>query len=110
MRSKLLSLSHRRFAPALPALLVCLLAAGPGLAAVAPPPLPPGSNLVKIEGGVDRTERKRQERAHHHKLHHRKDMTRDDSVYGDPSEDDDAGPKGKDKDKDKTPKPPKGKN
>ncbi|RYF44162.1 MAG: hypothetical protein EOO25_00560 [Comamonadaceae bacterium] len=94
------------FAPVLAALL-----SAQAFAAVAPPPLPPGSNLVKIEGGLDRAERKRQVRAHHHKLHHRKDMTRDDSVYGDHEHDDDAGPKGKDKgqEKDKDPKTPKGK-
>ncbi|MEO7641160.1 MAG: hypothetical protein ABI919_00210 [Ramlibacter sp.] len=84
---------------------LAVLLSGQAFAVVAPPPLPPGSNLVKIEGGLDSAERKRQVRAHHHKLHHRKDMTRDDSVYGDPSEEDDDGSK----DKDKDPKTPKGK-
>lgn len=55
----------------------------PAHAAVNPPPLPPGASMVKIEGGLDEGERKRQVRAHHHKFHHKKDYTRDDSVHGD---------------------------
>ena len=50
--------------------------------AVTPPPLPPGSNLVRPEIGLNEEERKRYVRAHHHKMHHKKDFTRDDSVHG----------------------------
>ena len=49
---------------------------------VAPPPLPPGSNLVRPEPGMNEDERKRYVRAHHHKMHHKKDYTRDDSEHG----------------------------
>lgn len=56
--------------------------ASASLAQVTPPPLPPGSNLVRPEAGLDVDERKRYVRAHHHKAHHKKDVTRDDSVYG----------------------------
>lgn len=51
-------------------------------AQVTPPPLPPGSNLVRAEPGMSEPERKRHVRAHHHKFHHNKDYTRDDSVHG----------------------------
>lgn len=47
---------------------------------VVPPPLPPGSAMVKIEPGMNKEERKREDRAHHHKGHFKKDITRDDSV------------------------------
>jgi hypothetical protein len=57
--------------------------AGAALAqAVIPPPLPPGSNLVRPEIGLNEEERKRYVRAHHHKMHHGKDFTKDDSVHG----------------------------
>lgn len=65
-----------------------LFAAASGAAAlsaaqtVAPPPLPPGSHLVRIEPGMNEDERKRSVRAHHHKFHHKKDYTRDDSIHG----------------------------
>lgn len=66
-------------------LAACVLAACSGAAAVAqavtPPPLPPGSNLVRPEAGLQEPERKRHVRAHHHKMHHKKDYTRDDSVF-----------------------------
>lgn len=52
------------------------------LAQVMAPPLPPGSNLVRPEAGLNDDERKRYVRAHHHKGHHKKDVTHDDSVYG----------------------------
>jgi hypothetical protein len=55
-----------------------------GLVAVAqtvtPPPLPPGSNRVRAEPGLNEDEKKRYVRAHHHKLHHKKDVTLDDSI------------------------------
>lgn len=47
---------------------------------VTPPPLPPGSHLVRPEGGLNEEERKRFVRAHHHKMHHQKDLSRDDSL------------------------------
>ncbi|MBI2771496.1 MAG: hypothetical protein HYX47_17865 [Burkholderiales bacterium] len=74
-----------------------VLLAGAGMAAaqVRPPPLPPGSAQVKVEAGLDRNEAKRQERAHHHKFHNRKDYTRDDTIFGDPSEEEERD-KGKD--------------
>lgn len=53
---------------------------------VTPPPLPPGHALVRLDPGMDETERKRAVRAHHHKFHHKKDFTRDDSVHGPDSE------------------------
>lgn len=53
---------------------------------VTPPPLPPGSNLVRVEPGMNEAERKRYVRAHHHKMHHKKDYTRDDSIHGPESE------------------------
>lgn len=56
--------------------------AGVAQAQVTPPPLPPGSNLVRVEPGLNEEERKRHVRAHHHKFHHGKDVTRDDSVHG----------------------------
>ncbi|MCG2592768.1 hypothetical protein LZ009_08225 [Ramlibacter sp. XY19] len=51
------------------------------LAQVTPPPLPPGSNLVRPEPGMNEPERKRAIRAHHNKFHHGRDYTRDDSIY-----------------------------
>jgi len=47
---------------------------------VVPPPLPPGSAMVKVEPGMNKEERQRQDRAHHHKGQFKKDLTRDDSV------------------------------
>ncbi len=64
--------------------------ASASLAQVTPPPLPPGSNLVRPDVGLNDDERKRYVRAHHHKAHHKKDVTHDDSVYG-PEKKDDAG-------------------
>ncbi len=64
------------------AALACLLAAAAtqaGAEGVKPPPLPPGSNQVKVQGGMDDNEIKREIRAHHHKGHNKKDITRDDS-------------------------------
>lgn len=61
---------------------VACLAGAAARAQVTPPPLPPGSNLVRAEPGMNEAERKRHVRAHHHKFHHRKDYTRDDSVHG----------------------------
>jgi hypothetical protein len=49
---------------------------------VAPPPLPPGSELARPVPGMSEPEAKRAMRAHHHKFHHGKDVTRDDSVLG----------------------------
>jgi hypothetical protein len=49
---------------------------------VKPPPLPPGSAMVRVEPGLSAPERQREVRAHHHKFHHKKDYTRDDTVHG----------------------------
>lgn len=60
----------------------CLIAAAAmqaGAEGVKPPPLPPGSSQVKVQGGMDDNEIKREIRAHHHKGHNKKDITRDDS-------------------------------
>ena len=43
--------------------------------------MPPGSDRVRADAGVNQEEAKRHARAHHHQGHHRKDYTRDDSVY-----------------------------
>ncbi|MDB5946544.1 MAG: hypothetical protein JWQ33_1570 [Ramlibacter sp.] len=48
--------------------------------AVKAPPLPPGSAQVKVQGGMDDNEIKRETRAHHHKGQDKKDVTKDDSV------------------------------
>ena len=50
-------------------------------AAVAPPPLPAGSNLVKVEPGMDKQEQKREDRAHTNK-NKKKDVNVDDSLPG----------------------------
>jgi hypothetical protein len=49
---------------------------------IAPPPLPPGSELARPQPGMSEPEAKRAMRAHHHKFHNGKDVTRDDSVLG----------------------------
>jgi hypothetical protein len=49
---------------------------------VTPPPLPPGSALVKVEPGMDKREQDREDRAHHHKGHVKKDINKDDSESG----------------------------
>ena len=56
------------------------LAAAAQAQPVKAPPLPPGSNLVRVEPGMNPEERKRHVRAHHHKGHHKKDFMRDDSL------------------------------
>jgi hypothetical protein len=50
---------------------------------VKPPPPTPGTNMVRIQGGMNPEEVKREVRAHHQKGHVRKDFTRDDSRGGD---------------------------
>ncbi|MBC5765139.1 hypothetical protein [Ramlibacter albus] len=69
-----------------PARILVIAALLPTAAALAQPvkapPLPPGSNLVRIEPGLNPEEKKRHVRAHHHKGHVKKDMTRDDSDKG----------------------------
>jgi hypothetical protein len=67
---------------ALGAGLACVLLTAASLAQagkVVPPPLPPGSNLVRLQGGMNDEEAKRQDRAHHHKGQNKKDVTVDDS-------------------------------
>lgn len=53
--------------------------AAPTFAQVTPPPLPTGSAMVTVHGGMDLSETARQTRAHHHKLHYNKDYMHDDS-------------------------------
>lgn len=50
--------------------------------AVKPPPRTPGTALVKLKGGMDDNEIKREVRAHRHKGQDKKDVTKDDSVGG----------------------------
>ncbi len=71
--------------PLLALVLGCAISASALAEKVKAPSLPPGSSMVKIKPGMSQPEEKRSERAHHHKFHHRKDMTRDDTVHGDPS-------------------------
>ena len=47
---------------------------------VTPPPLPVGSALVKLKGGMNDDEVKREERAHQHKSGSHKDVNKDDST------------------------------
>jgi hypothetical protein len=66
-----------------PALALALFAASTwSHAAVTPPPLPAGSELIKVEPGMSKDEKKREDRAHHHKGHVRKDIAKDDSDRG----------------------------
>jgi hypothetical protein len=81
------SFSHgaRRLALGGALALAALLCATQGaLAQIKPPPLPPGSAMVRIESGMDSGESARQLRAHHHKFHYGKDYTRDETMYGEP--------------------------
>ena len=50
--------------------------------AVKPPPRTPGTSMIKLKGGMDDNEVKREIRAHHHKGQDKKDFTKDDSVGG----------------------------
>jgi hypothetical protein len=62
--------------------LACVLLTAASLAQagkVVPPPLPPGSNLVRLQGGMNDDEARRQDRAHHHKGQNKKNLTVDDS-------------------------------
>lgn len=67
--------------PALMLGLACGLAAFATLAQakVTPPPLPPGSAMVKVQGGMNPDEVKREDKAHHHKGQNKRDFTLDDS-------------------------------
>ena len=58
--------------------LACLVV--PAMAQVKPPPLPAGSAMVTVQGGMDLNETGRQTRAHHHKLHYNKDYMHDDTL------------------------------
>lgn len=76
-----------------PAITLCLACALAGLATLAqagkvvPPPLPPGSSMVRVHGGMNDDEEKRQDRAHHHKGHNKKDINKDDSEPGNGKDD-----------------------
>ena len=60
---------------------------------VTPPPLPPGSAMVRVEAGMDKDEQKREDRAHHHKGHVKKDINKDDSEGKGNGKNDDQGSK-----------------
>jgi hypothetical protein len=66
--------------------LACVLALAAGAAQaqqrVKAPPLPPGSNQVRVAPGLNPDEARRSVRAHHHKGHVKKDVTRDDTAPG----------------------------
>ena len=49
---------------------------------VKPPPRTPGTSMIKLKGGMDDNEVKREIRAHHHKGQDKKDFTKDDSIAG----------------------------
>lgn len=70
--------------PALTLGLACALVAFATLAQakVKPPPLPPGSSMVRLQAGMNDDEIKREKRAHHHKGHFRKNLDHDDSAPG----------------------------
>ena len=85
MKFRLESVRATPLRPVLGAGLACALLAFAALAQagkVQPPPLPPGSAMVRVQGGMDANEEKRQERAHRHKGSFRRDFTRDDSQPG----------------------------
>jgi hypothetical protein len=67
-------------------LLACVLALAAGAAQaqqrVKAPPLPAGSDKVRVAPGLNPDEAKRSVRAHHHKGHVKKDVTRDDTLPG----------------------------
>jgi len=81
MKQRSQSAGVSRTVPVLAGALASVLATAEmkAAAAVKPPPLPPGSSMVRIQGGLNPDEVKRHKRAHHNKTHHRKDLTRDDS-------------------------------
>lgn len=82
MQKRIEAAGSRR--PPLTLALGCALVALAPLAQakVKPPPLPPGSSMVRVQAGLNDDEVKRQQRAHHHKGHFKKDLTRDDSQPG----------------------------
>ncbi len=85
MRSSTESVKAGHLRPVLSAGLACVLLAAATLAHAAkvkPPPLPPGSHLVRVQPGMDKQEQQRQTRAHHHKGHFKKDLHKDDSASG----------------------------
>ena len=85
MKLRLHSIPAGQLRPVLGAGIACAFMAFAALAQagkVTPPPLPPGSNLVKVEPGMDRQEQMRADRAHHHKGQNRKDINKDDSEVG----------------------------
>ena len=65
---------HRsRIVPHVLGALGAALATAAGAQAVRPPPLTPGSELVRIEPGMSKPEREQQVRAHLHRHHVRRD-------------------------------------
>ena len=68
-----------------PAFAIATLLATAGMqaqAVVKAPPLPAGSEVAQVQGGMNPEEMKREKRAHHHKGHVKKDVTKDDSGPG----------------------------
>lgn len=85
MKSSTQSVAAGHLRPVLSAGLACVLVAAATLAhatKVKPPPLPPGSHLVRVQPGMDKQEQQREARAHHHKGHFKKDIHKDDSESG----------------------------
>ena len=81
MQTRIESVLVRSLRPAFNIGLACALTAFATLAQakVQPPPLPPGSSMVRVQGGMNDDEVKREKRAHHHKGHFKKDIDKDDS-------------------------------
>ena len=82
MQSRIETVLVRSLRPAFTIGIACALSALATLAQAAkvqPPPLPPGSSMVRVQGGMNDDEIKREKRAHHHKGHFRKDINKDDS-------------------------------
>ena len=85
MKSNAAAVKTGHLRPVLSAGLACALLAVATLAQagkVTPPPLPPGSALVRVAPGMNKQEQDREDRAHHHKGHFKKDLGKDDSVSG----------------------------
>ena len=107
MKKQAESIAHRKSGPVFAIVIGCVLATAglqvhaqnqnhgqgqngnqnqnPGKVAgfrVTPPPLPVGSALVKVKGGMNDDEVKREERAHQHKTGSHKDVNKDDSTDG----------------------------
>lgn len=65
-------------APALAVIAFFLASAAQAGTQVTPPPRPPGSSMVVIQGGLNPDEINRQKRAHKDKVHNKKNLVLDD--------------------------------